>query len=100
MGQNAGGAKIVEMIKEILNDSKKTEDEGMAAEQDAQAGYEEFMKNSNKALTANLRAITNMMENKAKSEEALTLAKDDLKATLKDLEDLNDVLGGLHRSCD
>merc|ERR1719261_2019410 len=67
--ENAGGKKVIVMLETVLKDSKKMENEAIAAEQDAQAAYEMFMKDSNKSIKEYLRANVNMSEDKAKSEE-------------------------------
>merc|ERR1719486_1138662 len=54
--QNAGGNRVVAAIEEIIADSKKTEDEAIAAEEDAQTAYENFMKESNKSITEHTKA--------------------------------------------
>lgn len=94
------GNKIISMIQTVLDDSKKMEEEGRYAETDAQGAYESFMQDSNKSIENNHRAITNMSENKAKSEQELQSAKTDFDTTMRELEGLNGVLGDLHNSCD
>jgi hypothetical protein len=98
--QNTGGKRVIALLEDVLKDSKQTEAEAIAAESDSQAAYETFMKDSNKSLTAYQKAITSMMASKAETEESLTMAESDLAATMKTLEDLNEVLLGLHKSCD
>merc|ERR1740138_1807482 len=98
--KNAGGGKVVTMLEEIIADVKTTVDQAMRSEQDAQAAYEMFMKDSNKSIKQCLRANVNMSEEKAKSEEALSRDETDLAATMKTLESLNDELGDLKKSCD
>merc|ERR1719159_1831340 len=49
--QNAGGNRVVAALEEVIADSKKTEDEAIAAEEDAQTAYENFMKESNQGIT-------------------------------------------------
>merc|ERR1719191_1528794 len=44
---NAGGSRVVNMLEEIIADSKKADDDAMASEEDAQTAYEEFMKQNN-----------------------------------------------------
>merc|ERR1719424_2355755 len=39
-GKNAGGGRVVAMLEEVLADTKKTEDQAMASEADAQSAYE------------------------------------------------------------
>jgi len=99
-GLNAGGSKVVSMIEEVIADSKKTEDDSMASEEDAQTAYESFGKDTNKAITVALEKINNMQSSKASSEEELVRAKDDLVSTVGTLEELHGVNGDLHKSCD
>lgn len=98
--QNAGGKKIIAMLDAVMADSKKMENEALRGEQNAQAAYEMFMKDSNKAINQMLRSNVNMAEGKAKSEEALSRAETDLSGTIKTLESLNAESGDLHKSCD
>jgi wobble nucleotide-excising tRNase len=98
--ENAGGARILTMLEDVMADSKKSEDDAHASETDAQAAYENLMKDSNKSITDLTRKITNMSEALSKSKESLSLAKADLMATVGELGELNDVAGDLHKSCD
>lgn len=98
--QHAGGSRVVAMIEKVIADSAKMEDEAVAAEQDGQAAYESFMKDSNEAITQSLQTITNMSEERAKAKGALSMAETDFKQTMKELEGLNQVLSDLHGSCD
>eukprot|EP00747_Dinoflagellata_sp_TGD_P109120 gnl/TRDRNA2_/TRDRNA2_170593_c2_seq4.p1 gnl/TRDRNA2_/TRDRNA2_170593_c2~~gnl/TRDRNA2_/TRDRNA2_170593_c2_seq4.p1 ORF type:complete len:679 (-),score=232.25 gnl/TRDRNA2_/TRDRNA2_170593_c2_seq4:83-2119(-) len=98
--KNAGGAKVVALIDAIIVDSKKTEDEALAGEADAQAAYEDFVKESNKSITAGLQAITDMTENKAQAEEELSMAKTDFKQVMDKLMGLDSVMQDLHGQCD
>merc|ERR1719316_1679341 len=88
--QNAGGNRVIAMLEEVFADSKKTEEETMASEEDSQTAYENFMKDSNKSIQHNLESITNMEEARAKAKDSLTAAKEDLKATVNDLADLHE----------
>jgi uncharacterized protein HemX len=98
--QNAGGNRVVAAIEEIMADSKKTEDETIATEQDSQTAYENFMKESNKAITEYTKAIVNMTEARAKAKESLSMSKADLTGTILELEGLHETLGSLHKACD
>lgn len=98
--QNKKGGAAVAMMETVLKDAKNMEDEAMRSEQDAQSMYENFMKDSNASIKKYQRAIVNMSEDKAKAEQALTMAETDLKDTMHKLEDLNAVLGDLKLSCD
>merc|ERR1719235_1641371 len=98
--KNAGGARVVAMIEGIIADSKKLEADAIAAEQDSQTAYENFMKESNDSITKLTEAISNMNRAKAAAEEELSLAKTDLDQTNKELQDLHDTETDLHASCD
>merc|ERR1719230_1143380 len=88
--QHAGGSRVVTMIEEIIADSVTSENEAIAAEQDAQTAYESFMKDSNESIIKLTQAIMDMTEERAKAKESLVMAEADFKATLEDL----------HGSCD
>jgi len=47
---NTGGLRVVGMLEQVLTDSRKLEDEALSSEEDSQEAYEDFMKDSNKAL--------------------------------------------------
>merc|ERR1719198_1737821 len=98
--KNAGGGRVVAALETIIADSKKTEDEAIAAEEDSQAAYENFMKESNKSITHMTQSIVNMSEEKAKAKAALSMAETDQKSTLEELEGLSQMKGDLHKSCD
>merc|ERR1719440_2607909 len=46
--ENAGGARILTMLEEVMADSKQSENDALNSENDAQATYENLMKDSNK----------------------------------------------------
>jgi chromosome segregation ATPase len=98
--KNAGGGRVVMLLEKIAADAKKLEDEAVAGEMSAQNVYEDFMKQSNKQLTAYGESLQSMQAAKATAESDLSMTKTDLKDTLKELEGLNSYLGDLHKSCD
>jgi len=98
--QNAGGARVVNMLETVLADSKTTEDEAIASEEDSQSAYENFMKDSNKAITKYMETITNLSEAKSKAKGDMSMAKTDLKQTVAQLGALSETLGDLRKSCD
>merc|ERR1719221_1219087 len=71
-GLHSGGGKVVAMLEKVLADSRKTEDEAIAAEQDSQAAYEIFMKDSNKAIAAGQKKINHFIGAKVKAKEAVS----------------------------
>lgn len=98
--KHGGGSRVVEMLKTIIADSKKTENDAIAAEEDAQTAYESFMKDSNKGISASLGKINRMTAALASSKESLSLAETDLKGTMEELQGLSSMAGDLHKSCD
>lgn len=96
---NVGGGKVVSMLQEIIADSRKMEDDAIAAEQDAQVAYESFMQDSNKAITQYTKKIVNMKGARASAKESKALAESDLKATLHELEQLHQTFADLQGSC-
>jgi len=100
MKENAGGKRVLSMLDDVMQDSKKMEDEAIAAEESAQNAYENFMKDSNKMIIQSSKMINDMTEARAKAKSDLTMAKTDFKQTMGELEGLNDEAGDLHKSCD
>mmetsp|Transcript_25493 Transcript_25493/g.58813 ORF Transcript_25493/g.58813 Transcript_25493/m.58813 type:complete len:693 (-) Transcript_25493:63-2141(-) len=98
--KHKGGNQVLRMLDTVLTDSQKMEDEAITAEEDAQTVYESFMKAGNKDITAKIESIAHMTTAKAKAEQALVMAKEDLAGTMDELEELSKVLGDLHGSCD
>jgi hypothetical protein len=99
-GKNAGGGRVVNMLEEILADTRKVEDQALVSEQDSQSAYENFMKDSNKMITQTTQAITDMTGARATAKEELSMAKTDFKETMAELESLDQTAQDLHKSCD
>merc|ERR1719161_1645135 len=99
-GQNAGGGRVVAMLEEVLADTRKTEDQAMASEQDSQSAYENFMKDSNKSILKTTQSISDMTGARATAKEELSAAKTDFGQTMQELENLNDTNGDLHKTSD
>merc|ERR1740130_1239000 len=98
--ENAGGKRVLAMLDEVLQDSKTMENDAIASEEDSQAAYENFMKDSNKFIIKGTQGITDMTEGKATAESDLIMAKTDLKGTMGELFGLHEEAGDLHKSCD
>merc|ERR1712085_156255 len=98
--KNVGGGRVVRMLENVIADSVKMEDDAIAAEQDSQTAYDNFMQGSNKAIALAQEKIMNMKKAKAAAEEDHILSKEDLAATMRHLEELHNTLGDLKASCD
>merc|ERR1719412_1630026 len=97
--KNAGGAKIVGMLEEIIADSVKAENDALAAEEDAQTAYEQMMKQSNDMIIAASKKINDLKEARSTATGDLIMAKEDFKQTIVELGDLNDTMSGLVKAC-
>merc|ERR1719224_419593 len=88
------------MIESIIKDATDLEAEAIKAEQDAQAGYESFVKESFAAIEAAQRAVTNKIEEKATAETAKVAAEGDKADADSTAEALSKTKADLHLSCD
>merc|ERR1719183_1312438 len=98
--KNAGSGPVMGMIEQIVEDSKKLETEAVAAEKQAQADYETFVKDSN-ALIADLTAsIEEKTKAIAAADVEMESAKGDHESAVTELENLANVKSDLHSECD
>merc|ERR1719235_2970477 len=97
---NGGAGSVMTMIEGIITDAKNMEREAIKDEQDAQAAYESFVKESFASIEAAQRAVTNKVEEKATAESAKTAAEGDKADAESTKEALAKTRGDLHSSCD
>jgi len=95
-----GGSGVVALLQAIHKDAQNLEKEAIQAEQDSQAAYETFVRDSNGSIEAKQRDITNKQENKAQAEADLTAAKEDASSVTSELASLADYAAKVHASCD
>merc|ERR1719240_1307634 len=88
------------MLEDVLADTRKTKDQAMASEFDSQSAYENFMKDSNKAITKTSKSISDMSGARASAKSELTMAKTDFEQTMSQLESLDTTKADLHKACD
>jgi hypothetical protein len=98
--KSGGGSGVMTMIENVIADSAKSEKEAREAETDSQAGYEEFIKNSNAAIAHANSEIVTKTELTADAEQTKVQAENDQKAAMAEAEQLNTYKGELHESCD
>merc|ERR1719160_2396806 len=77
--KNAGASGVMAMIETIMDESKEVEAEALKAENEAQAAYESFVKDSNTAIKTASEDIANKTEELAKFDADKTTAMGDLK---------------------
>merc|ERR1719252_370599 len=73
--QNEGGNGVIGMIQSVIDESKETETDAIRSEGDANAAYEEFMKNANKSLKALIKSVADKKEKAAQADANLIRAK-------------------------
>jgi chromosome segregation ATPase len=97
---NEGSGSVMTMIEGIITDAKEMEQESIKGEQDAQAAYESFVKESYAAIEAAQRSVTNKIEEKAQAEVSKTAAEGDKADADSTAEALAKTKADLHLSCD
>jgi len=98
--QASGAGSVLSLIQKIMHDANSLEKDAVNAEQDAQAAYEGFVKDSSRSVGTANRAIAAKSEELAELETASVAAGGDKKAAAADLERLGKFEGELHMSCD
>merc|ERR1719375_1724515 len=94
----AGG--VMMMIEMIIKESKDVEAKALKAENDAQAAYEEFIKDSNNSISAAATDITNKSGEQAEANKGSIETANDVKATIDELLKLGEMSVALHQECD
>merc|ERR1719324_1440612 len=97
---NEGSGSVMTMIEGIITDAKELEAETIKGEQEAQAAYESFVKESYAAIEAAQRSVTNKIEEKATAETGKPAAEGDKADADGTAEDLAKTKADLHLSCD
>merc|ERR1719428_118372 len=98
--KHAGASSVVAMIEGIISESKEVQADALKAENEAAAGYATFTADTNAALDALSKDITNKSEELAKADVAAAKAQGDLKHTESDLLKLAEYKMQLSAQCD
>jgi hypothetical protein len=91
---------VMGLISQIIEDAKAAEAEAIRAEEDSQAAYEIFVKETNSAINAKTKDILNKADVKATSEQNLVEAEASKAAVVGELSTLADANAELHGACD
>merc|ERR1719217_631734 len=81
--QNAGGGGVITMLTGIIDESKAVEKDAINAETDATIAYEQFVKDTNKAIEKLQAQFVNDEEIKSKDEAKDVEDKGDRSAAVK-----------------
>jgi len=98
--KNKQSGGVMGMIQSIITDAKAMENEAIVDEENAQKGYEDFVKETNNSIDAKTAEIIEKTEENAKAKEnhvEKTEAKDN---AVDELDELSEANGELHASCD
>merc|ERR1719261_2136051 len=93
-------ADAMGLLENIIAESKETEADALAAENEAQSAYEEYVKDTNDEIAAKANRITNDEEVAAEDTKKEVQDESDKRATVHDILKLGDVAGTLHDACD
>jgi len=96
----AGGGGVVAMISNIIADSKHCIKMAYSSNHQSQLAYEEFMRDLNKSIHAQLKQITDQTQERAEADADLARTKEDLMQNLKDLEAIDSKSTAVHIECD
>jgi len=97
---SAASGGVMGMMEGIIKEAKTMEEEALRGEEDAQAAYEEFVKDTNASVDEKSKDIDNKMEMKAKAESDKVQAESGKEATMGEIEQLQNENADIHKSCD
>mmetsp|Transcript_95072 Transcript_95072/g.255717 ORF Transcript_95072/g.255717 Transcript_95072/m.255717 type:complete len:779 (+) Transcript_95072:50-2386(+) len=97
---NAGSSPVIGLIEQIIEDSKALEAETTAGETQAQAGYQQFVKDGNNLITDLQAAVASKSKNSAAADADKAQASADHTNTVGELESLGQYNADLHAECD
>jgi hypothetical protein len=98
--KHGGATGVVVMLENLITETKQLEAEALDGEKEAQAGYEQFMAESNDLMAAKMEAIVNLGKELAATEEDLIQAETDFQSTIDDMEEIAATVADLHSACD
>jgi len=98
--KNSGGAGVIAMLEGIVADAKDMVEKARAAENEATAAYEAFVRDTNGSIETKANSITNKLEERAKMDAQSTHANADARHTQEDIEALGRYAAGVHGDCD
>jgi len=98
--KNGMSGGVMQLLAKIIQDAKAADQEAVAAEQESQQAYSEFVANSNEMLDSYEKAIASKTEAKDKANADKLTTNQDVASTKTALGDLNDQNKALHLSCD
>jgi hypothetical protein len=98
--QSAGGAPVIGMMEQIVEDSKGVEQQAISAENEAQAAYAVLVTDTAAAINALETSISEKSDGLAQAKSQKEYEESSETSTTGTLEDLLDYKADLHAQCD
>jgi len=98
--KSEGASSVTGMMQQVIDESKQVEEESVKAEREAQASYEQFLKDSNAAVDALNNSIADKKANAGKADGEKIQTQEDLKNLNSDLDGLKAFFTQVHSQCD
>merc|ERR1719161_890140 len=98
--KSGGATGVMMMIETIIEDSVTLAKDAAKAEQEAQTGYEKFVKDSNDAIDTLNKGIAEKTSALADAKADLARTEADMKDTMSTLLELANMAQELHAQCD
>lgn len=98
--KNEGGNSVIMLLEQILADTKAMEAELVHDEEENQKGYESFVKETNRSLSAKSDQKVDTAADRAGAEQELSEAESSHAGLMKELEQLSNHNADIHKSCD
>jgi len=98
--KSGGASGVMMMIETIIEDSVEVSKDAAKAEQEAQTGYEKFVKDSNDAIETLAKGISEKTSALADAKADLARTEADMKDTMSNLLELANMASELHSQCD
>jgi len=98
--KNSLGSPVIELIQQIMSDSKEEESDAIRSEEGARKAYEALVKNTNAAIKAKSNDIISKSDERSREKSTLVQTKREKESISVALENLSDYNEELHQSCD
>jgi cell division septum initiation protein DivIVA len=98
--KSAASGGVMGMIQKIIDDAKAMEADAVRSEEEGQAAFEQFTKDTTESLAQKNKDIVMKSAKKAQTEKDLVNAEASRDQVLSELESLDQVNADLHKSCD
>merc|ERR1719163_2209887 len=98
--KSAASGGVMGMMQKIIDDAKAMESEALRGEEEAQAAYEEFVKDTTASIDEKSKDVVNKTSQKARAEKDRIAGEVARDQTLSEIEQLEQVEADLHKSCD